>query len=223
MLLQENGQIAFFQIARVAEPQFDQVALLAGIVQLAIPGQVGDSAESDGVLGTAERQVQGFRALRMQAGPRLVALPDDEVDHLLILPLKTPPGSRVLQQCTDLFEQLRRPLDTFAGRESFAQQVPLAAQFLPGHGVLDVGRRRRLMEPANGLFQEAPERGPVDLVQRMHAEFDLLPRSRQSLDADPWFVAVLGDLVHLVQRLQIQLGGQLPAVDGVARRAELEF
>jgi predicted aspartyl protease len=74
VFLEKGGQIAFFQIGRSRNRSLIK-SRCSRVVQLAVPGQFGDSAESDGVFGTVERQVQGFRALGMQAGPRLVALP----------------------------------------------------------------------------------------------------------------------------------------------------
>src|SRR4029078_12615571 len=98
--------------------------------------------------------------------------------------------------------QMRKsPCLVLTGRKSLAEEYPLLPQCLPRCDVLWINGRffREPAEARNRIFQERPELGRIYLLQRMHANLDLLPRPAERLHLHPRLVAVDRQVSQLIE------------------------
>ena len=65
--------------------------------------------------------------------------------------------------------------------------------------------------------------GRFDFVQRMHSDLDFLPRTADRADFDARLVAIDGQFVHLVQRLQHDALQQILALKSAAVNTKFQF
>ena len=129
------------------------------------------------------------------------------------------------EQLEQLFERFLGPVDFLARREALAAEVPFAAEHLPGHHVFGVlaDALGELAEARDGLVEERPERGRVDLVPTVGGDLHFLERAAEVLALHARAVAVGFDLGDVVERLEGELLGELVAVEGALGGAELEL
>src|SRR5256885_1323567 len=105
------------------------------------------------------------------------------------------------------------------------EKVPFLTECLPWSNVLGTDRRlfRKFRKTDNGLFQKGPKLRRVDLLERMHANLDLLPRPAERFHFHPRLVAIDRQVGQLVQRLELDSLLQLVALERAAIDAEFEL
>src|SRR6266436_1239375 len=103
--------------------------------------------------------------------------------------------------------------------------MPLLPQRLPRRNVFgaDGSFLDELRKTDDRVFQKRPEFGRVDFLQRMHADFHLLPRPAQRLHFHPRLIAINRQVGQLVQRLELDSLLKLVALERAAIDTELEL
>ncbi|OYV85954.1 MAG: hypothetical protein B7Z73_12610, partial [Planctomycetia bacterium 21-64-5] len=225
MLPQEFGQLVGGDFLGRTELEFHHVLVGAVGHELALGAQRGHAAQRETVLGASQHQVERRGFLGMDRRPWLAGAVDEQVDHLLVVPQELAFGRRLGQQLAQLFQHFHFPRNLLAWRKAFPRQVPLAAQHFPGHHVFGLllhpfGERPKALD---GPLQELPEGRPVDLFIRMHGQLHLLPRAAKLFALHARLAAVDRQVVHFVERLQVELAYQVFALEGALGHAELEL
>src|SRR5258707_14659310 len=103
--------------------------------------------------------------------------------------------------------------------------MPFAAQDLPRHEIL-----RPLFDPVSELLKaghrfgkETPKLGMIDLGQRMDVDLDFLKRPAKVFAFPTRIVAIDGQMLQLVERLEADAGDEVVAFERSPSHAEFEL
>ena len=102
--------------------------------------------------------------------------------------------------------------------------MPFSAEDLPRRqvGEIELPRVRAIDVRADGRVEEAAKRRRVDLPQPVDGDRHFLPGAAQVLDAHSIAAPVDGELIEVVERLEIELPGQFFLAEQVAIDAETQ-
>src|SRR4029079_19673823 len=100
--------------------------------------------------------------------------------------------------------------------ETFLREVPLLAEHFPWHHIFGFGRDaiREFLEAGYRSFEECPERECINFLPRVEVDLHFLPRSAKVLALHSRAPAIGFDLVDVVERLEVEIGDKLAAVEG---------
>lgn len=205
------------------ESQADEVAGVGG-GDGAVVGDAGDRADGDFAGAAVEAEVDTVAALGVELDRHPAAIGMAPGD----LAAKAVVNHEVFE---GLFDDRKQLVDDFeiprriaAIRESFAEFVPAAAEFFPGHQVFGVGGFgvAELQAGLQGFGKEFAKRRSVDFRFFPDLDGDFLPGCFEVPDADAWFAAVDRDLLHVIKGRQSEGGIEFFGGEGVFANAEAE-
>ena len=79
------------------------------------------------------------------------------------------------------------------------------------------------LEAGDGPLEERPERRRIDFLPRVGVDLHFLPGAAERFALHARAAAVGFDFVDVVERLEVEVGDQLVAVEGFLRGAEFQF